>query len=536
VVTPSLHTSIVLLLLAAPSLAVAKTRPAPTAAAATITSESSRRHVDLLASDALQGRNTPSAGLDTAAAYIARELARSGVEPLGGAWYHEFDLAREDLDTGNALSIDGRAFDLKTDFVPFDVTASGAAAGPVVFVGYGISLPDSGFDEYAGLDVRGKVVLAVAGEPERFATDRYALRASPFATTRQKMLNAARHGAVAIMIMPNPNASRLMRASGYPWPSLFPSLPRESARLKLVDDADTTPAIPAVSVGGTVVRGFLSGSFDRVLRLLDAIDSTGRPQRLAVTGTARIATRVARTLVPARNVVGVIRGRERPDEYVVLGAHYDHVGTRPAAPVGVVTAQDTIFNGADDNASGTAALLMAARAFTSLAPDERPARSILFVAFSAEELGLYGSRAFVARPPAPTASMVAMLNMDMVGRNSIDSLSVGGMSRSSDLAALLAEANAADPFVIVDNIEKDFYRSDQAPFARAGVPVLFFHSGDHPDYHRETDNPDRIDNAKVAKVARLVFRMAWLVAETPSRPTAVPVDPDDPEAAGIFDR
>jgi Zn-dependent M28 family amino/carboxypeptidase len=131
---------------------------------------------------------------------------------------------------------------------------------------------------------------------------------------------------------------------------------------------------------------------------------------------------------------------------------------------------------------------------------------------------------------------VTMLNMDMVGRNAIDTLSVGGMSRSSDLATVLSAANAVEPFVILDNIEADFYRSDQAPFARAGVPVLFFHSGEHPDYHRETDNPDRIDNAKVARVARLVFRTAWIVSETPARPKTAPVDPNDPKAAFIFDR
>jgi aminopeptidase YwaD len=529
--------SVATLLLAVVAVASADgVRPAPAAAEATITSEDSRRLIEALASDAMMGRDTPSPGLDSAAELIARELERAGLEPVDGSWFHHFDLMREDLVAGNALSIGERRFELKGDFIPYEFSGRGSVEGSVLFAGYGVSLPDSGYDDYAGLDVRGKIVLVVAGEPRRFAPAGFTLRTSWFATAREKMLAAARHGAAGIMILPNPSTSRLMRPTGFPWPALYPGLPRERS-LKL-STSDTAGAIPALSVGAGVARALLGDPLVKVLALLDAIDSTGRPHSRLLDAEAQFDVRIRRTLVPARNVVGVLRGRELPDEYIVLGAHYDHVGVREPTglPVDPGVVEDTIFNGADDNASGTSAMILAARAFASLPPESRPARSIMFVAFSAEELGLYGSRAFVADPPVETAQMVAMLNMDMVGRNDIDTLSVGGMSRSPELASMLSTANGADPMTLLDDIERDFYRSDQAAFARAGVPVLFFHSGEHADYHKVGDNPDRIDNGKVARVARLVFRTAWLVSETPGRPSFTGVDPNDPRAAFIFDR
>jgi Zn-dependent M28 family amino/carboxypeptidase len=179
---------------------------------------------------------------------------------------------------------------------------------------------------------------------------------------------------------------------------------------------------------------------------------------------------------------------------------------------------DTIYNGADDNASGTTGLLLAAEAFASLPPEARPERSMLFISFSGEEKGLYGSRAYVASPMVPIDSTVAMLNMDMIGRNGRDSISVAGRTRSKDLAALVEKANAAEPFTLAYNLEDMFFRSDQASFASKRIPVVFFSSGLHADYHHVSDSPEKIDNAKLAHVARLCFRTAWLVGESPARP------------------
>ena len=514
--------------------AVATAETAPNVAIATITSDDARRHIEALASDAMMGRDTPSRELDSAARYIAERFAEAGLETVAGSYFHELQLKHEDLDTGNALSIDHRRFIIKEHFIPFEFSGTGIASGGVVFAGYGISQPDSGYDDYANIDVRGKVVLVVSGVPRRLGSGS-TLRTPWFATSRHKMRVAASRGAVGILIVANPQSSRLMRPTGHPWPSLYRTFRADEQRLRL-HLPDTSQSIPALSVGGPVVAGMFGGGTDELLGVLDHIDSTGAPASRGVSAGAAFAVHIAQTFVPARNVVGLLRGREHADEYVVLGAHYDHVGTRSAGPGVASEAVDTIYNGADDNASGTAALLMIARAFATLPPSERPSRSILFVAFTAEELGLFGSRAFVATSPIETSKMVAMLNMDMVGRNSFDTLSVGGMVRSPELSRALDLANRHDPFVIAGNIERDFYRSDQAPFARAGIPVLFFHSGEHADYHREGDHADRIDNAKVARVARLIFRTAWSIAEMQPRPAPISVDLNDPRASFIFDR
>lgn len=527
---------VALLLVAFQQALRAKVRPAPASAAEIITIESSQSYVDVIASDAMQGRQTPSRELDSAAQYIANEFARAGLEPLHGSYFNEFDLKRDDLGAKNELSIDHRVFTLKDDFIPYEFTGEDSISANIVFAGYGVSLPDSGYDDYEGIDVSGKIVVVVAGEPQRFLANGYSLRTSWFATSKKKMLTAANHGAVALWIIPNPRYSRLMRPTGYPWPAFYPIAQREPLRLRL-HEIDTARIIPAISIGGNVTMALFGSRSDAVMELMDRIDSTSRPHSRTVAGTARLTTSLRRTLVPARNVVGILRGREYPDEFVVLGAHYDHVGTRRQTLAGEGRFEDTVFNGADDNASGVAALLINARAYGSLRRDERPMRSMMFVAFTAEELGLYGSRAFVATSRVDPDRMVAMLNMDMVGRNNIDSISVGGMGRSPELAYALGEANRSSTrFVITDDVEKDFYRSDQASFARAGVPVLFFHSGDHADYHREGDNPDRINSAKLARVARLIFGTSWIVAESPARPTFTGVDLNDSKASFIFDR
>ena len=260
---------------------------------------------------------------------------------------------------------------------------------------------------------------------------------------------------------------------------------------------------------------------DPIAALVKTIDSTGRPASKALKAHVELEVTIDKTIIPARNVVGVVRGTLYPDEYVVIGAHYDHVGYFDAPADAMDTARgeiDTIYNGADDNASGTTALLLNAEAFGSLPQERRPARSILFIAFSGEEKGLFGSRAYVAEPLVPIEKTVAMLNMDMVGRNHPDSVSIAGRSRSPELSAMAEEANRSEPMTIAYDLEGMFFRSDQASFAQKQIPVLFFSSGQHPDYHMVSDSPDKIDNQKLAHIARLCFRTAWLVAESPDRP------------------
>jgi len=220
----------------------------------------------------------------------------------------------------------------------------------------------------------------------------------------------------------------------------------------------------------------------------------------------------------APNVVAILEGSDPllRDEYVVLSAHMDHVG------VGVPDARgDSIYNGADDNASGTVAVMTIARAMASL--DRRPARSVIFVLVSGEEKGLWGSAYFMERPPVPADRMVANLNMDMVGRNWTDTIVAIGREHS-DLGETLDRVNAAHPelgMAAIDDLwpqEQFYYRSDHYNFARKGVPALFFFNGVHDDYHRPSDEPEKVDAEKAARVARLVFHLAVEIGDAPERP------------------
>ncbi|MBS1913365.1 MAG: M28 family peptidase [Bacteroidetes bacterium] len=485
----------------------------PAEAVARMTPLRARTHIYTLASDRMLGRDTPSPELDSAADYITACFRRYGVEPVNGSYAHQYNLVQQDLGSPNRLAIGGRLFALKTQFVPLEFSSSGHAVAEAVFVAYGLSRPDSAYDNYAGVDVRGRIAVAFEGEPE----DRGGL----FTRAREKMRTAAGHGAIGLILLPNPARSIAMKVNGFPWPALYggAGLP-QSWRLELPSDSD---AIPCVSADGSVMHALLGSAADGdslapLMASLDAGSSRAVGRSL---GVADLQTTIDSRRRAVRNVVGVVRGARLPDEYVVIGAHYDHIGHGRRGDASGRSLRDTIFNGADDNASGTAAMLLAAEAFASLRNDQRPARSLLFIAFSGEEKGLYGSRAYVERPSVPNRDVAAMINLDMVGRNQPNRLSVAGTTRSTLLDEMLAKANRDEPMDLAFDLEQMFSRSDQASFAACGIPVLFFSSGLHPDYHRPGDEPQKIDVAKVAHVARLAARTAWVIAEWPERPRSM---------------
>lgn len=493
-----------------------------TRAVASITAKRAAVHVRFLADDALLGRDTPSPGLDTAAEYIARTFRAAGLEPVRGSYFHEYNIVRQDLDA-TSLSV-GRPFTLKDDFVPFLFSAQDSVSGRVVFAGYGLVDERSGYDDYAGLDVRGAVVLVVEGVPGWMKSlgDR----------SSEKMRRAARRGATAIVIVGHPDSSRALRPFVSPWPSLASGVRGMRGWRLDLPEADT--AIAAASIGADVVAALwgAASSDDRPVALeqfraqVRSIDSARRPASLGLKASLALAVSLRREVRTVRNVVAMLPGRKLPDEYVVVGAHYDHIGH------GVRRSNsgsaDTIFNGADDNASGTAGLLLAAEACGALPRSARPLRSILFIAFSGEEHGLYGSRAWVANPSVPNRQAVAMINMDMIGRNHPDSVGLAGANRSTGLIPLLHEANRAERMKFSAELEAYFHRSDQAAFDEAGIPSLFLSTGMHPDYHMVSDEFAKVDTAKLARIARLCYRTAMLVANASTRPERRLDDVDEP--------
>lgn len=512
--------------------------PVPKESTAMLTHERAQQHLEYLASDELMGRDTPSPYLDTAASYIAARFQEYGLAPVHGTYFHRYELQRTRLGDTSVFILRGQTqqeFVLKTDFIPFRQSGSGVLFNTgIAFVGYGITAPEAQYDDYASVDIQGKIAVILKGEPRTTdSTLLDGLALSRHAHIRTKIANARKHGAAAVVLVADPRTTRNLRPVGFAWPSLYAHLPTDALPLRLPDQED--PDIPTLDAGERIITA-LFGSVDSLLSIQTAIDATFRPHSLVFQNTtADIHLVLAVERYTVSNVMGMLPGKTRPHEVVVMGAHYDHVGYFTPGPNATEmnevenespTPLDSIYNGADDNASGTTGLLLAAEAFAR-AP-QPPDRSMLFIAFSGEEKGLLGSRAFVNTSPIPLTHMVAMLNMDMIGRNSSDSLSIGGNTRSPELSQWNEQENEhmPHPFVLVYDIEKFFFRSDQANFAKHNIPVLFYHSGQHDDYHRVTDGIEKINYAKLLRATELCLRVAWRTASEQALPTYIP-EPED---------
>ncbi len=476
-----------------------------------------RKQIDFLAADAMMGRNTPSPELDRAAEYIAEEFKRHGLKPANGSYFNEFQVGYVRLGKENllALSINGseHEYTIKKDFMPFDMTGSKSVIASLAFAGYGITAPEHHYDDYADLDVTGKVVLVLRHEPgEKDAASPFdGEKDTEYAQVAWKVQNAIDHGAAGVLVVTDPVNHRNLAPRGFPWPSLFESIPDEALPLTLaITDKEK---VPVVQIGEEIIQNLL-GSVDSLRTLQKQIDASNKPKSFLLPNIqVRLQTTTETTMQPTRNVVGLVEGSDKKlkDEIVVIGAHYDHVGFIKRSPVGA----DSIYNGADDNASGTCAVLAIARAFG--ASKKKPRRSVLLMAFAGEEKGLFGSRAYVENPSLPLDKTVAMLNLDMVGRNAPDSVSVGGVKSSPDLIKINEEENREVGLMLDYSIDSFENRSDQYNFARKKIPFLFYFTGLHKDYHQVGDHADKIDEHKIAKIATLTFRVAWRAANTDER-------------------
>jgi aminopeptidase YwaD len=446
--------------------------------------------VETLSAPEMDGRASGTAGAERAARHIASELQRLGLRPGGdaGGWLQAFSIPTGiRLGDVNTLRLAGptpRTLALGRDFVPLAASADGRQDAEVVFAGYGITAPDLGWDDYADLEVRGRLVLVLEQEP------RHADPGGPFrrpdayhyAQRSHKVINAREHGALGILLV------------GATLPSLAGHAP---------------PAgLLAAAVTPAVADALLAPAGVDVAAATAAIDAGPSPRSFALPGT-RVAVQVS--LVRARgstaNVVGILPGRDARlrEEAVVIGAHYDHLGRGGEGSL-APDAVGTIHPGADDNASGVAAVLGLARAF---AEGGGAPRTLVFVAFAGEEMGLLGSTHYVRRPAHPLERTVLMLNLDMVGRLRKHTLYVGG----ADSAAGLRELIAAQAGGLTLTVRGDpFGPSDHSAFYGAGRPVLFLFTGAHGDYHRPGDTWDKIDAAGLAEVTAFAARVVDAVA------------------------
>ena len=416
---------------------------------------------------------------------------------------------------------------LKDDFVPFEYSgASIVNYAPIVFAGYGITASEFQYDDYKDIDVKGKVVVIMRGEPqmdnEKSVFD--GKKFTKYSRMQSKMKTAYANGAVGIIVLNAPSTTLKIRPTGFPWPSLYPNIPADA--LPLSRKNASMPDIPVISAGERFAQ-IMFGSVDTLKAWQTKIDSLLIHQSRAIPDAEVLSlqTSIRTEKVQVRNVMGMIKGSEIPDEYVVIGAHYDHVGmSRPNDPT-----KDSIFNGADDNASGTTGMLLSAEALAH-API-KPKRSIVFVGFSGEEKGLLGSKAFVDNPPLPIANCVAMLNMDMIGRSVNDTLYIGGNTRCKEFADMNAEMNATlfddEAFTLSYSIEQYFFRSDQASFAMKRIPVLFYYTGEHQDYHKVSDEIEKLNMEHLVNIATLCSHTAWSAADRPMKFPFTPLPGDD---------
>lgn len=488
---------------------------------ATIRRAEVERTLRLLADPKLEGRDSPGASAERAARLVAERFAAAGLVPAGGdaagagesgpppeAFLVPFAMPSE-APVPEECRLEGPAdagvFRYGEDFVPI-AGCAGEAEGELVFVGYGIRAPKERYDDFRGVELEGRIAVVLEGEPRhRSRFDGEEL--TRFASLAAKLADLEEEGAAGVLVVRTSGAAEGEGSTLYFRPP-FAGFVGERA----VQPPRRHP--PCLAIDCDAATRLLAQD---VRALAARIDSRVRPVRVDLEGRrARFRARTERREVTAHNVVGRLPGSDPKiaGEVLVIGAHYDHIG---------VDARGRIALGADDNGSGTAALCELAEALATA----RPRRTVLFVAFAAEEDGLIGSRAFVRDPPCPADRIVAMLNMDMIGRGEADEVAVLGVRRNPDLEEVLERARRASGRVVRKVVTKQgeelWRRSDHFPFHEAGIPSLFFFEGlplsRNPDYHTWRDRPERVDCEKVTRTTKLVFHTAWILAEDDERPS-----------------
>ena len=521
--------------------------PTPAPGSGSIRARDLEADVRFLAGDSLRGRLTNTPENRVAADFIASRFARHGLAPVGsdGTHFHRFDLLTTALGADNDLQVAGleqSGFELGDAFYPDPASASGSAAGNIVFVGFGIAAPSLEHDDYRAADLAGAVALMLNHEPGEFRPD------SPFDGTGRseasrlvrKVLAAQARGAAAVLVAPDRHNHGGSRGPAPPMGAVWPTRPPRVPRYGLASWVEAV-RIPVVHLSGDLAERIAESAGQSFDDLAEAAEQPGGIAAVPLEGPrVELTTSVRRTTVPNRNVVGLIEGAdpERRDEWIIIGAHYDHDGT-----IGPV-----IYNGADDDASGVAGLLEIAEAYRAAARGgDRPPRSILLAAWNSEEQGLLGAWAYTEAPLHPLARTVAVLNMDMIGRDeevpnigglrfrglepqsaedNRNALNILGYSRSPDLRRAVERANRVTGldvrFRYDDNASNLLRRSDQWPFLYREVPALFVHTGLHPDYHTERDRPEKIRYDKMTRIVRMVHQLSWDLARDPGRPAYVP--------------
>ena len=479
--------------------------------------------IKFLSSDELQGRSAETPGLKMAADFIANRWKDLGLKTdlFDGQPFQGFTLpggAQFADPNNNTLSIikpSGEKLELalSKQFQPQSIGKSGNFGAGIVFAGYGITAAedDLKYDDFAGLDVQGKVVIVIRKEPQmndpKSPFD--GLAPSQFALFTAKQTNAAKHG-VAAMIMVNDQQTE---KTG---PDMV--LPVSGSGTAVTKDQ-----VPTLFVRRSDVESWLKESGKSLTEIESQIDQDLKPRSFEMPGWNAEGV-VSLKKLPSMNVLGVLPGQgELANEYVVLGAHFDHVGMGGMGSLAPGTV--AVHNGADDNASGTVCLMEAARQLSLVAkkagPDV-PRRTLVFMAFSGEERGLLGSQYYVDHPRFELENTVAMLNMDMVGRLTNNELTIYGTGTATELDAMVTQANDSLAFSI-QKLPEGMGQSDHQSFFQKNIPVLHFFTGLHSDYHRPSDDFDKINLKGIERITEMVTGIANRISTDPAKLTFVKV-------------
>ena len=473
-------------------------------------------HVKYLASDPLKGRATGTPQLEKAAKYIAGEFKKAGLQPVNGMWLQPFSVTTSaKLGRGNrlAVTVRGRTTHFKSgsDFLPFGFSEAGKVSGELVFAGYGITAAELNYDDYAGLDVKDKIVLVLRHEPQEFDEKSKfdGITMTLHSQFTSKASNARLHGARAMIIV-NDSHQHTGAQDG-------------------LDDFSKTagPAnagMPVIQVKSAVAEAWMKEGGKDLREISVAIDRDLQPRSSALPLEVQVSTDLARVAKTAHNVVGYLPGET--DEYVVIGAHYDHLGlgdNHSLAP----SQLGQIHHGADDNASGTSGVIELAKWFGH---QPKHKRGLLFLTFAGEELGLLGSAYYVTNPLLPLDKAVTMVNMDMIGRIRDNRIFLGGSGTGSTFKAMLD--GSKDLYGLrLDLTEQGGYgSSDHTSFTTKRIPTLFFFSGLHGDYHKPSDTADKIDAGGAARVLDLVADLTGNLVSSDRRPEFVRVADNRPQA------
>jgi len=472
--------------------------------------------VKALTTPSMEGRGDGTKGLTRAAHLLESRYKHLGLKPAGtNSYFQPFTvITGAKLKSHNRITVaegaQKRDLKLNQEFVPFSFSASGSVTAPVVFAGYGATAEEFGYDDYSGIDVKDKIVVVLRYEPPGFAEKSGNTGLTRHAQLISKAINARNHGAKAIVLLNG---------------KLGDGEEDALTRFGSVSGPENT-GIVLVQVKNDVADKWFQAAGKSLPEVQGQLNHATKPQSFAFPDQlhAAINVDIETTRATVNNVLAYLPGRT--DQYVIIGAHYDHLGYGnydSLAPSQI----GQIHPGADDNASGTAGVLELARSF---APSKgNLQRGILFASFAGEELGLLGSAHWVQQPTLPLDKAVAMLNMDMIGRVKDDKIYIGGVGTGSTLKAAIEQAQAKSNFKI-EYSPGGYSASDHTSFVTKHIPVLFFFSGLHSDYHKPSDTWDKINAPGAARLVDVVGDTGLQLASAADGPTFIAVVEDKPLA------